>query len=400
MDVRSKNVWMRSGCCVQNLFHQIVQHELVAAGEGLDEASGVWMSLQGQRGQVQAGNPAFGAPFQGGDVLSFEGETHPLGEKLRGFGSGKPQVGGAQFGQLAPGTEPGQGQWWIFTGGDDQVHPRGQMLDEIRERLVNRFGIEQVVVVQDQDEMVRNGGQVIEQGRQQRFDGWGLRGLEHPHQPSSNRWRKGLHRRDEVRQKAGGVILLCVQRQPGRWCTAFGQPLREQGGFAKTGGGRDERERTLRSLRESREEMRAAHEVRAWQGSIELGGQQQREDIVPHPRCGSMCRVDSCLGSSLRRGLDERSSQGLGHCLEPRQREGLGPAEIVGSELAVLRAVGFPVPAPTLVARALFARGEGACLAGKGKGGGRLQPGIPGGRFHQERLLLLIVLIGQRVSSD
>ena len=48
----------------QDLFHQIVQHEMVAAGEGLDEAGGVLMSLHGQGRQLQAGDPAFGAGLQ------------------------------------------------------------------------------------------------------------------------------------------------------------------------------------------------------------------------------------------------------------------------------------------------------------------------------------------------
>ena len=40
------------GLLVQDLFHQIVQHEMVAAGEGLDEAGDVLMSLHGKRGQL------------------------------------------------------------------------------------------------------------------------------------------------------------------------------------------------------------------------------------------------------------------------------------------------------------------------------------------------------------
>ncbi len=56
-------------------------------------------------------------------------------------------------------------------------------------------------------------------------------------------------------------------------------------------------------------------------------------------------------------------------------------------------------PATALVARSLFTGREGARLASIGKGGSGLQPGIPGRRLHQERLLLLILLIGQRVPS-
>ncbi len=45
----------------EDFFHQIVQHEMVAAGERSDEAGGVLLSLQGNCSQLQAGNPAFGA---------------------------------------------------------------------------------------------------------------------------------------------------------------------------------------------------------------------------------------------------------------------------------------------------------------------------------------------------
>ena len=97
-------------------------------------------------------------------------------EKVGGFGGGKPQVGGAQFGQLAPGAQPGQGELRILAGGDDQVHLRRQVLEQKGEGMVNRLGIDHVVVVEDEDELVREGGDLIEQGRQDRFGrGW-LRG--------------------------------------------------------------------------------------------------------------------------------------------------------------------------------------------------------------------------------
>ena len=36
----------------------------------------ILVALQGQRGQLQAGNPAFGARFQRGDVVRREVEAH------------------------------------------------------------------------------------------------------------------------------------------------------------------------------------------------------------------------------------------------------------------------------------------------------------------------------------
>ena len=97
------------------------------------------MSLHGERGQLQAGNPAFGAGFQGGDVFRREIQAHHPVEKFGGFGGGEAQVGGAQFGQLAAGAQPGQGQGWVFTGGDDQVHLRRQVLEQKGEGFVDRL---------------------------------------------------------------------------------------------------------------------------------------------------------------------------------------------------------------------------------------------------------------------
>src|SRR5688572_6269934 len=54
---------------LQDFFNQIVHHEIVAAGERFDEAAGILMPLQRNRGQLQTSNPAFGAGFQCVDLF-------------------------------------------------------------------------------------------------------------------------------------------------------------------------------------------------------------------------------------------------------------------------------------------------------------------------------------------
>ena len=69
--------------------------------------------------------------------------------------------------------------------------------------------------------------------------------------------------------------------------------------------------------------------------------------------------------------------------------------------LAVLRAVGFPVPATTLIARALFASGEGTAVTAKSEGRGGREPVVPGRSVHYEYALALalLVLIDQPVTT-
>ena len=94
---------------------------MVTAGERFDEAGGILMSLHGKRGQLQTGNPAFGAIFQRSNIFGREVESHHPIEKLGGFSRCKAQIGGAQFGQLAPDAPAGQGERRILTSGDDQM---------------------------------------------------------------------------------------------------------------------------------------------------------------------------------------------------------------------------------------------------------------------------------------
>ena len=140
--------------------------------------------------------------------------SHHLVEKIGGFGGGEAQVGGAQLGQLASGTQPGQGKLWILTGGDDQVHLRRQVLDQKGEGVVNRLGVDQVVVVKDEDEAFREGGDLVDQGGQKRFGRRWLRGLERSQHIGANArckpstWLRAsvCKSRDEVGQKAVGSL--------------------------------------------------------------------------------------------------------------------------------------------------------------------------------------------------
>jgi hypothetical protein len=70
-----------------------------------------------------------------------------------------------------------------------------------------------VVVVEDEDEIIRDGGDFVDQRDQYGFDGWRLRRLEHSQRTRSNirsvgfwrsasAWRQSLQCSDEVDQKA------------------------------------------------------------------------------------------------------------------------------------------------------------------------------------------------------
>ena len=104
---------------------------------------------------------------------------------------------------------------WILTGGDDQVHLRRLVLEQKRKSLLHWFGINQMVVVKDEDELLAHGRDLVQEHGQERLGGRRLGGFERSQHPCSDTGRDGLQGCHEVSQKAGGVVIPCVQRQPG-----------------------------------------------------------------------------------------------------------------------------------------------------------------------------------------
>ena len=78
---------------------------------------------------------------------------------------------------------------WILAGGDDQVHLWRQVFEQKGEGLVDRFGINHVVVVKHEDEALREGGEFVDQSRQQRFGRRRLRGFERSQHTRANAQR-------------------------------------------------------------------------------------------------------------------------------------------------------------------------------------------------------------------
>src|SRR3990172_9273624 len=99
------------------------------------------------------------------------------------------------------------------------------MLKQKGEYVVYWFGINNVIVVKDKDEVVGDGSDFIDQGCQNRFD-WRwlrLRSVEHTQHSFSkfgcNSFDFALDNRlqssDEINQKVCRVVIPFVQRQPG-----------------------------------------------------------------------------------------------------------------------------------------------------------------------------------------
>ena len=153
---------------VQHLLGQVVQHITVAAAERRHEPGGIGLPRQRKGGQPQAGHPPLGAGGQSRHHRGGQVSTSRLAEQRRRLLLAEPQVGGAQLGQLPASPQPGQRQRRIGPAGQHQVQARRQVLQQERQRHVHRPGVDQVIVIQDQQHLaVGPGGQVVDQRRHQ-----------------------------------------------------------------------------------------------------------------------------------------------------------------------------------------------------------------------------------------
>ena len=89
-------------------------------------------------------------------------------EQLGGLPGREPQLGHAHFGQLAARSQPRQRQRRVAAAGQHHAYPGRPVLDEERERLVHLRRADHVVIIEDQQGLVR--GQPVDQRRDQALE--------------------------------------------------------------------------------------------------------------------------------------------------------------------------------------------------------------------------------------
>src|SRR5574341_58400 len=128
----------------------------------------------------------------------------------------------------------------VLTGSNDQMQLRRQVLDQKVEGFLDRFGINDMEIIKNEDEIVRDGSDFIEQGCQYRFSRRRLRGADHMEQSFAHCGSNRLQSSDKVHEKASRISIPVIQRQPGNRMLATGDPFTDQRRFSKASGSRDE----------------------------------------------------------------------------------------------------------------------------------------------------------------
>ena len=229
---------------VQDFFDQIVEDIAVVSGQRSNEMvpARILQTLHRQRSQLQAGDPALGTVFECRDLCRRQIELHHLVEESRGLFLRESQVDRSYLGQLPADPQARERKWRIGPAGDDEMQLRGYVVEQKGHHLVDCGQRDGVIVVEDEHKPAVKRSDIVDECRDQRLYGRGLKGLEAHLARLSQADIDLLQSSDDVREKAGQIVVSLVERNPSDAHTrlAASDPLAEQRGLAKTGRSGDE----------------------------------------------------------------------------------------------------------------------------------------------------------------
>ena len=287
----------------QHLLRQVIDDEAVAAAEGGDRRAGIGVIAQRQRGQLQPGDPALGARRQRRGRPVGERRGQRGAQECRRLVGGEAQVGRADLGQLPPRAQTGQRERRIGPAGDDQVQSGRGVVEQERERGVDRRRRDRVVVVEDQGHVAVLGGDPVQHRDEDRLDRRRRRGAQQPHGRRADPGAGTLERGGDVPPEARGVVVARVEGDPGDRAVSR-QTGPEQCRLAAPGGGGDEGQFAAPPGGEPLQQARAIDEAGGDGRRDQLRVQQFRR-IARRPSARALRR--GCTGrSGLRDGTTAR----------------------------------------------------------------------------------------------
>ena len=264
----------RLGLVAQDLLHEVVEDEPVAAGEGIHELRGVLDPPQRQAGELEPGDPPLGARLEGCHLGVVEVEPHHVGEECVCLIGREPQVRGTQLDELPAGAQPRERERRVGPRRDRETGVRWQVVDQEGHRAVHLRCLDDVVVVEDQQRPARLQVEVVHHRGQDRFGRHlGARGHE---LGRLGELAHDLQRGDDVLEEPRRVVVGFVEREPRDVdLRAVGQPLAEQGRLAEPCWSRHEHQPRALTHAQPIGEARPRDEVATRGRWVDLGSQHR-----------------------------------------------------------------------------------------------------------------------------
>ena len=279
------------GLAVQHLLGQVIQHIAVAARKRLHKASDIRPPAQRQHRQLQPSHPPLRAGNKRRDSIGGQARPGRLAEQGSSLLQGEAQVGGAHLGQLAAGTQPRQRQRQVGAAGNHQPQPGRQMLEQEHNRLMHRLGVDQVVVVQHQHQLTRNGGKLVDQRGHHRLERARRRRAKQRTEPLADPFPHAPQSGGDMAPKPRRVVISGVQRQPSHRPGTAPRPVSQQRRLAKTSRSAHHRQPAREPIGEPVNQPRATHQAATRARDMQLRRQQRIQLRYATPGRGQCGRL-------------------------------------------------------------------------------------------------------------
>ena len=265
------------GLAFEHLFGQVVEDIAVAPGERFDERFDIGVVVERHGCELQPGSPSLGAGRQPRDDRVIERRSDHIAQQFACFLCCESQVSGAQLRQFAAPVEECERERRVGARSQEHVKTYRRVLQEVRHGVVHGHGVDDVVVVENEEHVVRLerqfvdhlADQTIERSRsgctEERCE---FRGDPRPHP---------VERGDNVAPEPDRIVLSCVERHPPNFASARLTPVGQQRGLSEAGRRADQRQLARPVPVEVVHETRARHKTRPRRRQVQLGRQHLRQ---------------------------------------------------------------------------------------------------------------------------
>ncbi|MEZ5298441.1 MAG: hypothetical protein R2697_19860 [Ilumatobacteraceae bacterium] len=225
----------RGRLVIEHLVDEVVEDEPIVAGETAHERGGVVTIAERERRELQGGDPSLGTFAQDGGVGGGERPVEGTVEICGDLVVPEPEVGRPHLEQITAGSPPGERSGGSARVRDDEVEPRGRLLDEDGDGVVDGGDTDRVVVVEEHRDVVPGVRHVVDDGGHD-----GRQRLARLEQVGRLVADPGVRQcGDQVGGESDGVVVVRIEREPGACSVGGGRaraPLAEQGGLPEAGG--------------------------------------------------------------------------------------------------------------------------------------------------------------------
>jgi len=168
-----------------------------------------------------------------------------------------------------------------------------EVLQEEGHPVADIIGVGQVVVVEDQPDVARCCGELVEQRREHKIGRHGG-GPDEFQRTRADAGNRRLERGHDVCPEPRGLVVRWVQRHPCHGTVLSGclvQPLSEERRFAEPRRGGKQRQPRGGSATQTVKEPRACHQTRSNLRDVQLRCNQRTCHVILVPRCATASEV-------------------------------------------------------------------------------------------------------------